>query len=107
MVVVSCCVTFGVYILVYVFPENLTVQASLPDIHIVPSNQSDDIWCAWNGEEIARMEWLFLGENTIVPMEFTSSSWSNAEFTCTANYNNETQLIHLKVKGTLFRVLQH
>ena len=91
----------------FLYTENLTVQEPLPDVHNVPSSQNNDFWCALNGEEIARMEWLFLGDNTIVPMEFTNSSWNNAEFTCIANYNNEPQLIHLRVKGmdTCIRVI--
>ena len=87
-------------------PENLTVQDVLPDRHSVPSSRTDDIVCAWNGGEIVRMEWLFLGENTIVPMEVSNSSWNDVEFACIANYDNEPELIHLRVKGKSIRVLQ-
>ena len=38
------------------------------------------------------MEWLFLGNNIIVPMEYTNSSWNNEVFECTSH-------LKLTVKG--------
>ena len=81
-------------------PEHLTVQTSLP---AAVSSESDDMMCAWSGGEIARMEWLFLGENTIVPMEFTNSSWNDAQFECITNYGKEPKLINLVVKGKVIK----
>lgn len=91
----------------FLFSENVTV--SLPDSEDEPSSQTNDIRCTWSGGEIGRMEWLFIGNNTIVPMEYTNTSWNDAEFACFAKYGEELtqpKLINLRVKGknhTFFR----
>ena len=54
----------------------------------------DDLLCTWSGGEIERMEWLFLGQRTIVPMDHTNSSWNNAVFTCAMQ-------LELTVKGNV------
>lgn len=74
--------------------ENLTV--SLPDSEVPPIIRADDVTCMWNGGEIARMEWLFLNETIIVPMEYTNMSWNNEKFTC---MQMSTEPINVTVKG--------
>ena len=71
--------------------ENVTVSLASHDVDL--SSQNDVMRCVWSGGEIERMEWLFIGQDTIVPMMTTNSSWDGAIFTCT------TQRTKLKVKG--------
>ena len=53
-----------------------------PDVDL--GNQTtEDMRCSWSGGDIERMEWLFLGQNTIVPMKITNSSWDGALLSCT------------------------
>lgn len=74
--------------------ENVTV--SLPDPEVTPIIQDDDVTCTWNGGEIERMEWLFINENTIVPMEYTNMSWNNEIFVCK---HMSTEGVNVTVKG--------
>lgn len=79
--------------------ENLTV--SLPDSEVPPIIQDDDIRCTWSGGEIARMEWLFIDESTIVPMKYTNISWNNEEFVCMQipMHASQPEQLNLTVKG--------
>lgn len=48
------------------------------------------------------MEWLFIGNNTIVPMEYTNMSWNNEIFGCRQMPNvehSQPELMILTVKG--------
>ena len=74
--------------------ENLTV--SLPDSEVPPIIEAGDVTCTWYEGEISRMEWLFLNENIIVPMEYTNMSWNNEKFTC---MQMSTDPINVTVKG--------
>lgn len=84
-------------IMVFLLSENLTV--SLPDSENMPFVQADDIACTWSGGEIARMEWLFIDENTIIPMQYTNMSWNNEVFACMKMPNPQPELMNLTVKG--------
>ena len=84
--------------------EHLTVTLTGLE-HPSSTGQTDDIACMWTGGTISRMEWLFLGQNTIVPMEFTNSSWDEEEFTCFTKHGDamlQAESIILKVKGEGF-----
>lgn len=77
------------YVLIFDIPiENLTVLPPGSDI----TDQTNDLLCIWSEGNIKRMEWLFLGEDRIVPMKYTNTSWDGAVFTCAAQ-------LELTVKG--------
>ena len=80
-------------------PENITVSS-----HHSPLVEShpEDLLCTWCGSSITRMEWLFLNNSIIVPVEYTNNSWNGEMFTCMmASYDGieHVESITLEVKG--------
>lgn len=61
------------------------------------SNAVDDIQCTWRGGVIDRMEWLFVGNSTIIPMDYTNTSWNDEVVECRV----QEEILHFKVKGKL------
>lgn len=95
-------IDFGILMEGYVaYPENITVSS-----HDSPlmEGHPEDLLCVWCEGSITRMEWLFLGNSIIVPMEYTNRSWDGEMFTCmAATYDGieHVESITLEVKGTL------
>ena len=91
----------AVFMLLYciVFQENVTVS-DLEESLVDEGGQTDSLMCTWNGGQIPKMEWFFLGENVVVPLAHTNRSWDMALLLCMVRSNDQMQQREsFRVKG--------